>query len=188
LDPDGTSAGVGEVGEVVIRGHNVMIGYVADPEATVDVFRGGWLRTGDLGTKVHDPALVGHAIAVIGRKRHMIKIAGYTVGMEEVERELARIDGIVAAAACGVPDDRYGEALAVLVVRASTVIDEHAISAALRARLGPNHVPRLVRFVDRLPLLANGKLARRRLPELVAATSPNSLDLAETRARLEGQG
>jgi acyl-CoA synthetase (AMP-forming)/AMP-acid ligase II len=169
LRADGTAADPGEAGEIVVRGHNVMLGYLGDREANDDAFRGGWLRTGDLGRKVCDPSIVEPVFVVTGRAKNVVKVSGQTIGIEEVERELARLGGVAAAAALGIRDERSEEALAVLIVRASKHLDEKAVRTAMRTRLGPSLVPKVVRFVDALPLLSNGKLARQRLPELVQA-------------------
>lgn len=165
---DDSSADDGEVGEVVIRGHNVMDGYLGDVEATEAAFRGGWLRTGDLGRKVRDSAVGSPVFVITGRAKHVVKVGGHAVGLEEVERALLAVDGIVGVAACAVPDRRSGEALAVMVVTAAAGVDAQVVRAAVRDRIGPDQVPQVVRFVNQIPLLANGKIARRAVTEALA--------------------
>lgn len=168
LASGGGPAQPGEIGEVAIRGHDVMLGYVDDRVSTAEMMRGGWLHTGDLGTMERDEAVGGPVLLITGRAKNVLKIAGHTVGMEEVERALLSVAEIDAAAACGIPDRHSGEALAVLIVSSSTQLDGAAVRDALLRRLGPNHVPRTIRFVPALPLLPNGKLARTELPSLLA--------------------
>jgi len=105
---------------------------------------------------------------ITGRAKHVVKVGGHAVGLEEVERALLAVDGIVGVAACAVPDRRSGEALAVMVVTAAAGVDAQVVRAAVRDRIGPDQVPQVVRFVNQIPLLANGKIARRAVTEALA--------------------
>jgi long-chain acyl-CoA synthetase len=173
LRPDGAVAGPGETGEIGIRGHNVMIGYLGDEAATRAALRGGWLRTGDLGMQVSEPALAGNVFVVTGRAKHVIKVAGHTVGLEEVERALLSLPDVCAVAAAGIADGHFGEVLGVIVVSASPALTSAAIREHVHHRLGPDYVPRVVRFAASLPLLANGKIARQAVAsELAAGPGP----------------
>jgi acyl-CoA synthetase (AMP-forming)/AMP-acid ligase II len=169
LRPSGARAESGETGEVVVRGHNVMIEYVGEPGETADTFRGGWLHTGDQGAWIDDPALESGALVITGRAKNIAKVGGATVGFEEVERVLMRLDEVMAVAACSLPDARYGEVLGVLVVTVETGrLDEDTVRSVIRAQLGQRHVPATVRFADKMPLLSNGKLARSQVRELLS--------------------
>lgn len=176
LGPDGQPAELEEPGEIVVRGPNVMIGYLGDAVATKAVFRGGWLHTGDLGMKLVDPAIDSPVFVVTGRAKNVVKVGGHTIGLEEVERAVLSLDGIEAVAASSANDPRFGEVLGVLAVRSSIEVDSAKVRAVVEERIGPDHTPRYVRFVDALPLLDNGKLARievsKLLQDAVTSTSP----------------
>jgi acyl-CoA synthetase (AMP-forming)/AMP-acid ligase II len=160
LDPEGRRLPLGEVGEVGIRGHNVMLGYLEDPEATATAFAGGWLRTGDLARLVADPALKTPVLQITGRVKHMVKVRGHTVGYEEVERVLADVPGISAVAATRADHPIEGEVLCLLVVVYDDAVDASAVRAELIDRMGADYRPHAVHRVRSLPLLPNGKLNR----------------------------
>jgi fatty-acyl-CoA synthase len=159
--PDGTDAGVDEVGEVLVSGPNVMAGYWQEPERTAEVLTDGWYRTGDAGSLDDEGFL-----HIRDRYKDMIISGGENVYPAEVESALLELPGVLEAAVIGVPDERWGEAgLAVLVVAEGTARDAEAVRAALRARLAGFKVPRDVVFTDELPKTATGKV---RKPDLRA--------------------
>ena len=160
LDPAGVRLPPGEVGEIGIRGHNVMLGYLGDDDATAAAFADGWLRTGDLGRFVVDPALAAEAVQITGRAKHVVKVRGHTVGFEEVEHALAEAPGISGVAAIGVGHPVEGEVLCLLVVADDAFVDAALVRSELSRRLGPDYRPYAVHLVDSLPLLHNGKLDR----------------------------
>lgn len=153
----------GEVGEIVVRGHNVMAGYLNRPDATAEVLVDGWFRSGDLGRKDEDGYLV-----VVDRKKDMILRGGYNVYPRELEDVLIDHPRIAQVAVIGVPDERLGqEVCAVVIARQDgasapgQAADE--IVAWSRNRLAAYKYPRRVVFVDEFPLGPSGKVLKREL-------------------------
>jgi long-chain acyl-CoA synthetase len=150
---------VGELGEIVIRGHNVFAGYLGRPEETERAIVDGWFRSGDLGTKDEQGF-----ITIVDRKKDMIIRGGFNVYPREVEEVLARYPGIVQVAVIGVPDATHGEEIwAVAVADKDTSATEDEVIAWSRERLGRHKYPRQVRFVDDLPLGPSHKVLKREL-------------------------
>jgi HIP---CoA ligase len=158
---DSTSSGA--PGEVLLRGPNVMLGYLDDPEATAAAIDAdGWLHTGDIGAV--DEA--GN-LRITDRLKDMYICGGFNVYPAEVEQVLARIDGVADAAVIGVPDERLGEVgRAFLVTRPGSNLDEQSVIAYTREHLANFKAPRSVRFVDALPRNAAGKVVKPQLREL----------------------
>ncbi|MEM7642031.1 MAG: AMP-binding protein [Pseudomonadota bacterium] len=159
---DGAGAPVAEgaVGEICARGSPAaFMEYWRKPEQTAAKWRGGWLRTGDLGR-----ALAGGVIAYVSRDDDVINSAGYRIGPTEIETCLTGHPSVVMCAVVGLPDERRGEAVTAFVVAegAADGLDAELI-AWVRARLSPHMAPRAVRFVDALPMTATGKIMRRAL-------------------------
>jgi acyl-CoA synthetase (AMP-forming)/AMP-acid ligase II len=152
-----------ETGEVLLRGPNVMLGYLDDPEATTAAIDAdGWLHTGDIG--VVDQA--GN-LRITDRLKDMYICGGFNVYPAEVEQVLARMDGVADAAVIGVPDQRLGEVgRAFVVTRPGADLDEEAVIAYTREHLANFKAPRSVRFVDTLPRNAGGKVVKPQLREL----------------------
>ncbi|MCS0599759.1 long-chain fatty acid--CoA ligase [Streptomyces sp. LP11] len=149
----------GELGEVVIRGHNVFSGYLGRPEATAEALVDGWFRTGDLGTKDADGFL-----RIVDRKKDVIIRGGYNVYPREVEEVLTRHPGIAQAAVIGLPDDLHGEEVCAVVVPApGTAPDAAAVTAWSKEHLGRHKYPRRVEFTDALPLGPSMKVLKREL-------------------------
>jgi len=111
VDQDGVEVPPGTVGEIAIRGPEVMAGYWRNPEATAAAIRDGWCHTGDLGRMDDDGYFY-----VVDRAKDMLISGGLNVYPAEIERELAGLDGVVELAVIGVPDDRWGETPAVIAV------------------------------------------------------------------------
>ncbi len=154
---------IAETGEVLLRGSNVMLGYLDDPEATAAAIDSdGWLHTGDIGAL--DEA--GN-LRITDRLKDMYICGGFNVYPAEVEQVLARMDGIADAAVIGVPDPRLGEVgRAFVVTRPGTDLDEASVIAYTREHLANFKAPRSVRFVDALPRNAGGKVVKPQLREL----------------------
>ncbi|MEU9567961.1 long-chain fatty acid--CoA ligase [Streptomyces sp. NPDC048161] len=152
----------GEVGEIVIRGHNVMAGYLNRPEATAEVLVDGWFRSGDLGVKDADGYL-----GVVDRKKDMVLRNGYNVYPREIEEVLMRHPAVAQVAVVGVPDPRHGEEVCAVVVAGPGSCPGAALGARLvdwsRDRLAAYKYPRRVEFVDALPLGPSGKVLKREL-------------------------
>lgn len=152
----------GEVGEIVVRGPNVMKGYYRDPEATALAMRGGWFHTGDMAYKDGQ----GH-IFIVDRKKDMILKSGYNVYPREVEEILYTHPKIAEAAVIGVSDEIKGEEVkAFVVLKEGESVTEEEIRAYCRSKIAPYKTPRYVEIVTALPKGSTGKILRRQLREL----------------------
>ena len=134
----------GEVGEVVMRGHNIFAGYLGNPEATAAVLVDGWFRSGDLGRKDADGFL-----SIVDRKKDLIIRGGFNVYPREVEEVLAGHPGIAQVAVLGFADEIHGEEICAVVVRApeGAELDADTLIAWSRERLGGHKYPRRIEFV-----------------------------------------
>ncbi|MYW18710.1 AMP-binding protein [Streptomyces sp. SID2955] len=149
----------GELGEVVVRGHNVFSGYLGRPEATAEALVDGWFRTGDLGTKDDEGFL-----RIVDRKKDVIIRGGYNVYPREVEETLMRHPGIAQVAVIGLPDELHGEEVCAVVVPAQGgTPDAAAITEWSREHLGRHKYPRRVEFTDAMPLGPSMKVLKREL-------------------------
>ena len=168
VDPaTGANQGQGQEGEVWVRGPQVMLGYLNNPEATAKTMDGDWLKTGDLGMMDEDGFLF-----IKDRLKELIKVKGFQVAPAEVEAELLVLPGIADAAVIGVPDDEAGEVpMAFVVLAAGAVQDTVAIQAGLRKRLASYKVPPRIEFVEAIPKSASGKILRRVLRDSVKGQS-----------------
>ncbi|MEV1328103.1 long-chain fatty acid--CoA ligase [Micromonospora costi] len=151
----------GELGEIVIRGHNVFAGYLGRPEATAEALVDGWFRSGDLGRKDADGF-----ITIVDRKKDMIIRGGFNVYPREVEEALARHPAVGQVAVIGVPDPRHGEEICAVVVPApggpGAPAEQELIDWA-REHLGRHKYPRQIRYVDALPIGPSHKVLKREL-------------------------
>jgi long-chain acyl-CoA synthetase len=157
-DEDGKALPPGKdnVGEVVTRGLHVMKGYLHDPQATADVFTGGWFHTGDLGYVDDDGFLF-----IAGRKKELIIRGGYNVYPKEIEDVLFAHPAIAEAALVGNPHERHGEEVMAFVTRRP----EASLSAAdviayCKERIAAYKYPRVVEFIDTLPKNTLGKVLK----------------------------
>jgi acyl-CoA synthetase (AMP-forming)/AMP-acid ligase II len=160
--PDGAPRPAGEAGEILLRGPNVMLGYLDDPAATREAIDpGGWLHTGDVGHLDPDGYLT-----ITDRLKDMYICGGFNVYPAEVEQVLARLEGVAEAAVVGIPDGRLGEVgRAYLVPRPGCTLDAEAVLAWCRPRLANYKLPRQVVFRDSLPRNPSGKTLKRLLRE-----------------------
>ncbi|GAA4742471.1 long-chain fatty acid--CoA ligase [Nocardioides endophyticus] len=158
--PDGPE----HIGEIVIRGHNVMRGYLGRPEATAEAIRDGWFHSGDLGYRDADGFFY-----VADRIKDLIIRGGYNVYPREVEEVLYAHPDVAEAAVVGRPDDRLGEEVtAYVVLRHGALADREALQAHCRARLATYKYPRTIVLLDDLPKGPTGKILKRALrPEPV---------------------
>ncbi|WP_430419067.1 long-chain-fatty-acid--CoA ligase [Phenylobacterium sp.] len=159
-DEDGNTLGAGEIGEIEIRGPIVMAGYWNRPEATAETIRpDGWLRTGDAGFMDENGFFFVH-----DRVKDMIVSGGENVYPAEVENAILGCPGVADAAVIGVPDDKWGEAVKAIVVKAAGQDpDPAAIIAWARGRIAGYKAPKSVDFIDALPRNPSGKVLRREL-------------------------
>jgi len=150
---------VGEIGEILVRGHVVMKGYHNNPEATAAAITDGWLHTGDLGYRDADGFLY-----VVDRIKDLIIRGGFNVYPREVEEVLYGHPAVAEAAVVGRPDERLGEEIvAVLALKPGASFDTAELIAYCRERLADYKCPREVRLLDVLPKSATGKLLKREL-------------------------
>ncbi|MEU7577337.1 long-chain fatty acid--CoA ligase [Streptomyces sp. NPDC041068] len=150
----------GELGEVVIRGHNVFSGYLGRPGATAEALVDGWFRSGDLGTKDAEGFLT-----IVDRKKDVIIRGGFNVYPREVEEVLMRHPVVAQAAVIGLPDAVHGEEICAVVVPAPDAApdDADAVIAWSKEHLGRHKYPRRVEFTDELPLGPSMKVLKREL-------------------------
>jgi long-chain acyl-CoA synthetase len=162
LDDDEHEMAVGEVGEICVRGPQVMPGYWNHPEETAKVFtREGWLRTGDLGSMDER----GY-FRITDRKKDMIVVSGFKVYPNQIEDVVALHPGVTEVAAIGVPDERSGEIVKIIVVRQDATLTEQALLDHCRKHLTGYKMPRIVEFRrEPLPKSNLGKILRRQLRE-----------------------
>ncbi|MDP3713483.1 MAG: long-chain fatty acid--CoA ligase [Mycobacteriales bacterium] len=158
----------GELGEIVVRGHNVFKGYLNKPEATAAAIVDGWFRTGDLGTKDAE----GY-VTIVDRKKDMVIRGGYNVYPRDVEEVLGRHPAVAQVAVIGLPDPQYGEEVCAVVVLdpAGGELTEADLVAWSKEKLAAYKYPRRVFFTDAFPLGPSGKVLKR---ELVAHYKENS--------------
>ena len=151
--------GEDNVGEIVVRGHNVMKGYYKNPDATAEAFRGGWFHTGDLAYVDEDGYLF-----IVDRKKDMIIRGGYNVYPREVEEVLYAHPAVAEAAVIGKPDDKLGEeVVAVVILEAGLEVTHDELIAYSKERLAAYKYPREFRIVDHFPIGPTGKILKTEL-------------------------
>ena len=156
---DGNPLPVGEVGEICIKGPQVMEGYWQRPAETSEVMLpGGWLRTGDIGRMDEQ----GYT-SIEDRKKDMILVSGFNVYPNEVENVIVEMDGILEAAAIGMPDEKSGEVVKIYAVRTDDTVTEQAVLDYCKENLTNYKRPREVEFREDLPKTNVGKILRRAL-------------------------
>jgi long-chain acyl-CoA synthetase len=165
-DDDGPlPAGKDNVGEIVIRGHNVMKGYYNQPEATAEAFKGGWFHSGDMGYQDEDGFFF-----IVDRKKELIIRGGFNVYPREIEEVLYAHPAVQEAAVIGVPDERLGEEVsAVVTLKAGQSVTEEDLIAFTRERVAAYKYPRTIRFVDSLPKGPTGKILKKELKQQLEA-------------------
>ena len=169
VDADGNDLPCGEVGEIVIRGHNVMKGYWRRPEETAAVMRGGWFHTGDLGRADADGYFY-----VVDRSSDVINRGGYNVYPREVEEVLCEHPGVREAAVVGIPHPVLGEEVAAAVVPrvpAEGGLDLAALREFVKARVAAYKYPRQLWLVEELPRGPTGKVHKREIVVPLEAAS-----------------
>jgi long-chain acyl-CoA synthetase len=158
-DDDGQPLAMGEVGEICIRGPQVMKGYWQQTDETTKVLSGdGWLRTGDLG-RIDEKGLV----YIVDRKKDMILVSGFNVYPNEIEDTVMQNPGVAEVAAVGVPDEHSGEVVKLFVVRKDPALTVEALKEFCRENLTGYKRPKLIEFRDELPKSNVGKILRREL-------------------------
>ena len=155
FDDDDNPLGVGKKGEIVCRGPQTMARYWNRPEATAEVFRGGWLHTGDIGRMDEDGFFY-----ILDRKNDMLISGGYNVYPREVEDVLISCEGVAAAAVVGLPDEKWGDRLHA-VVSGRAGLDVAELKAACQEQLADYKRPKGIDIWPELPKNAAGKILRR---------------------------
>ncbi|SDM21459.1 long-chain acyl-CoA synthetase [Nonomuraea maritima] len=146
-------------GEIAIRGHNIMKGYYGRPEASAEVMRDGWFRTGDIATRDAD----GY-YSIIDRAKDMIIRGGFNVYPREVEEVMMTHEGVSLAAVVGVPHGSHGEEVKAYVIRTpGSELTEDELIAWCKQMMAAYKYPRIIEFRDTLPMTATGKILKREL-------------------------
>ena len=162
VDKDGNDVPHGEAGEILLRSGSVMLEYLDDPEATAQALSpDGWLRTGDIGQLTEAGLL-----KIVGRVKDMFIVGGFNAYPAEIENALLRHPDVQHVAVIGIPDERMGEVGMAFIVRrpGSTVTGDDIIQWS-REQMANYKVPRVVEFLDELPLNATGKVVKGALRE-----------------------
>ena len=183
VDEDDNPVEQGEVGEIVIRGHNIMKGYWQRPEATEEAMRGGWFHSGDMARTDEDGYFY-----IVDRKKDLIIRGGYNVYPREVEEVLYEHPKIREAAVVGIPHDEWGEEIgAAVVLHDGEELAPEEVSAYVKERIAAYKYPRVVWFLDDLPKGPTGKILKREIePAAAPARRRRRLDLLEPAARTRG--
>jgi long-chain acyl-CoA synthetase len=159
MDAEGNLLGDDEVGEIVVRGHNVMKGYWGRPDATAQAIRDGWFHTGDIGKRDVDG---NHYI--VDRLKDMVIRGGFNVYPREIEEVLMQHPAVAMVAVVGVPHEVHGEEIkAVVLPKPGIPVDAEEIVSWCRERMAAYKYPRIVELVAALPMTATGKILKREL-------------------------
>jgi long-chain acyl-CoA synthetase len=166
IDDEGNTVAVGQPGELVARGPQIMLGYWNKEAESKAALEGGWLHTGDIGEMDSD----GY-FTIVDRKKDMILVSGFNVYPNEVEEQISAVPGVLEVGVIGVPDDKSGEAVRAYVVASHPAPTAEAIVAYAREHLAAYKVPHSILFVDELPKSPIGKILRRELRDQAIASS-----------------
>jgi long-chain acyl-CoA synthetase len=159
VDENDNPVAQGEVGEIVIRGHNIMKGYWQRPDATAEAMRGGWFHSGDMARTDEDGYFY-----IVDRKKDLIIRGGYNVYPREVEEVLYEHPKIREAAVVGVPHDEWGEEIgAAVVLHDGEELAAEEVGAYVKERIAAYKYPRVVWFIDELPKGPTGKILKREI-------------------------
>jgi long-chain acyl-CoA synthetase len=160
VDDDGNEVAHGEAGEMLVKGPQVMLGYLNRPEATEEIMKDGWLATGDIA-KMDDDGF----FYIVDRKKDMILVSGFNVFPNEIEEVAAMHDGVLEAAAIGIPHEVSGEVVKLFIVKKDQNVTEQQIILHCKSLLTGYKVPKIIEFRDDLPKSNVGKILRRELRE-----------------------
>jgi long-chain acyl-CoA synthetase len=159
VDEDDREVPDGELGEIVLRGENILKGYFKNPEANERAFRGGWFHTGDVGYRDKEGFFF-----IVDRKSDMIIRGGENIYPREIDEVLYEHPAVAAAATIGVPDPLYGEEVAAFIVlKNGTEVTEEQVIDHCKSKLADYKCPKTVRFVPDIPKGPTGKLLKREL-------------------------
>jgi long-chain acyl-CoA synthetase len=159
VDQHDNDVGINELGEIIIRGHNVMKGYYKRPEATAEAFRNGWFHTGDIGRRDEE----GY-IYIVDRVKDMIIRGGFNVYPREIEEVLMTHPAVSLAAVVGVPHERHGEEVkAFVILKEEVQLTEVELVAWSKQNMADYKYPRIIEFRTTLPMTATGKILKSEL-------------------------
>lgn len=159
IDDDGRDLPQGQAGEICIKGPQVMAGYWQRPDETAKVMTpDGWFKTGDVGIMDEKGFF-----RIVDRKKDMILVSGFNVYPNEVEDVVARLDGVQECACVGVPDEKTGEAVKLVIVKKNPALGEEQVRAYCRENLTGYKQPKVIEFRTDLPKTPVGKILRREL-------------------------
>ena len=164
MDESGVEAELGSSGELTVRGPQVMQGYWNREDETASMLRDGWLRTGDIA-RMDENGL----FFIVDRKKDMILVSGFNVYPNEIEDVIATMPQVLEVAAVGVPDEKSGEAVKVVIVRKDPSLTAEMVKAFCRENLTGYKLPRYVEFRNDLPKSNVGKILRRELRDSAKA-------------------
>ena len=174
VDPDMNDVAPGEQGEIVHRSPHLLTYYWNNPEETAKAFYGGWFHSGDVGVMDAE----GY-ITIVDRLKDVINTGGVLVASREVEEALFTHEAVSEVAVIAVPDPKWVEAVAAIVVlRAGMTASEAELEAHARERLASYKVPKRIIFADHLPKNTAGKLLKRQLRAIYSGTSSGVMGVA----------
>jgi long-chain acyl-CoA synthetase len=165
VDDNGKEVPIGQPGEIVARGPQIMLGYWQRPDETKNALSDGWLRTGDIAQMDAD----GY-FTIVDRKKDMILVSGFNVYPNEVEDQIAAVPGVLEVGVIGAPDEKSGERVQAFVVASKPAPTSEQIIAHCRQNLAAYKIPAEIIFVNELPKSPIGKILRRQLRAGLAST------------------
>jgi long-chain acyl-CoA synthetase len=166
VDEKGTEVKVGEPGELLAKGPQIMLGYWNNEAESAKVLKGGWLKTGDMATVDSDGFFT-----IVDRKKDMILVSGFNVYPNEIEEKIAQLEGVQEVGVIGIPDEKSGERVKAYIVAGTSAPTAEQVIAHCREDLAAYKVPTAIEFVDELPKSPIGKILRRELRAQVIAAS-----------------
>jgi long-chain acyl-CoA synthetase len=172
VDDDDNEVPDGELGEIVLRGENILKGYFKNPEATANAFRGGWFHTNDIGYRDQDGFFY-----IVDRKSDMIIRGGENIYPREIDEVLYQHPAVAAAATIGVPDSLYGEEVAAFIVlKDGLKVSADELIAHCKSELADYKCPKSIRLIKDIPKGPTGKLLKRELARLYAGQQNSPQD------------
>jgi long-chain acyl-CoA synthetase len=160
VDESGKNVAQGQPGEVIGRGPTLMTGYLNRHDVTAETIVDGWLYSGDIGVMDADGF-----IQIVDRKKDMILVSGFNVAPNEIEDTISQLPGVAQVGVVGISDEKTGEAPVAFVVRLDGSTTEEIILDTCRQGLTNYKVPKMVKFVEEVPVTLSGKVLRRQLRE-----------------------
>ena len=171
VDEQGVDVGIEEPGELWVKGPQVMKGYLNRPDATAEAIEDGWFKTGDIATMDEN----GY-FRIVDRKKDMIIVSGFNVYPNELEEVMAMHEGVLEAAAIGIPCEATGEKIRIYIVKKQADLTQDALIAHARENLTKYKVPKEIVFIDEMPKSNVGKILRKELRALAANNTAKAVD------------